>query len=282
VLRALLIVSVVANSAQAATLAEIKAAGVLRVGTTGDYKPFSFRDPDGSFRGADIAMMQDLAAHLGVRLAIVPTAWAKLGDDFRAGAFDLAAGGITITPDRAAFSSVTLADGKRPIARCADRERFTSVAASDQPGVRVVVNPGAANEAFARASFPHAALRVHTDNATVFHEIEAGRADVMVTDGIEVDHQALLHPDLCATHVPAPFTRLDKALHADLRPGAGQRGRRLAGQRDHVRRLAARARRRPTPALTRSVPRPSAGSCRATPARTSHTRSVARSPARPA
>ncbi len=157
-LRALLIVSVVANSAQAATLAEIKAAGVLRVGTTGDYKPFSFRDPDGSFRGADIAMMQDLAAHLGVRLAIVPTAWAKLGDDFRAGAFDLAAGGVTITPDRtafAAFSSVTLADGKRPIARCADRERFTSVAASDQPGVRVVVNPGAANEAFrspARAS----------------------------------------------------------------------------------------------------------------------------------
>lgn len=45
----------------------------------------------------------------------------------------------------------------------------------------------------------------------MFHEIEASRADVMVTDGIEVDHQALLHPDLCATHVPAPFTRLDKA-----------------------------------------------------------------------
>ena len=33
-------------------------------------------------------------------------------------------------------------DGKRPIARCADKERYTSIGAIDQPGVRVVVNPG--------------------------------------------------------------------------------------------------------------------------------------------
>jgi len=39
----------------------------------------------------------------------------------------------------------------------------------------------------------------------------AGRADVMVTDGIEVDHQALVHPELCAAQVAAPFTRLEKA-----------------------------------------------------------------------
>jgi len=45
----------------------------------------------------------------------------------------------------------------------------------------------------------------------VFEEIVAGRADVMVTDGIEVDHQAFLHPELCAADVPAPFTRLEKA-----------------------------------------------------------------------
>ena len=46
----------------------------------------------------------------------------------------------------------------------------------------------------------------------MFDEIVAGREDVMVTDGIEVDHQALLHPELCAAAVPAPFTRLEKAF----------------------------------------------------------------------
>ena len=75
----------------------------------------------------------------------------------------------------------------------------------------MVVNPGASNEQFARANFPHARLTVHADNATVFDEIVAGREDVMVTDGIEVDHQAFIHPELCATKVAAPFTRLEKA-----------------------------------------------------------------------
>jgi len=109
------------------------------------------------------------------------------------------------------FSAVTFVDGKRPVARCADKDRFTSVDAIDQPGVRVVVNPGAANEEFARANFTHARLTVHSDNATVFDEIIANRADVMVTDGIEADHQGFIHPELCPTQVAQPFTRLEKA-----------------------------------------------------------------------
>lgn len=112
---------------------------------------------------------------------------------------------------RGAFSNTVYVDGKRPVARCADQDRFTSVEAIDQPGVRVVVNPGGTNQEFARANFKHAALAVHPDNATVFDEILAGRADIMVTDGIEADHQAFVHPELCPTHVAAPFTRLEKA-----------------------------------------------------------------------
>ncbi len=201
--------------AAARDLAGVKAAGVLRVGTTGDYKPFSFREPDGSYRGADIAMARSLAQALQVGIEFVPTSWSTLDGDFAADKFDIAVGGVTILPARqkiADFSPATLVDGKRPIARCADKGRFVSVAAIDQPGVRVVVNPGASNEAFARSNFPHAVLTVFPDNVTVFDEIAAGRQDVMVTDGIEVDHQVAMHPGLCAAAVPAPFTRLEKAF----------------------------------------------------------------------
>lgn len=203
-----------ASAASAADLAAVQKAGVLRVGTTGDYKPFSFHAPDGSYRGADITMARSLAEKLGVRVVFVPTTWSTLSADFVAGRFDIAVGGVTILPARetiADFSTATLVDGKRPITRCADRTRFNSIAAIDQPGVRVVVNPGASNETFARAHFPHAKLTVFPDNVSVFDEIAAGREDVMVTDGIEVDHQALMHPGLCAAAVPAPFTRLEKA-----------------------------------------------------------------------
>ncbi len=192
----------------------IRARGTLRVGTTGDYRPFTFRASDGRYTGADIDMAQLLATRLGVSLELVPTVWATLLPDFVQRKYDVAMGGITITPARAAvgvFSAVTYVDGKRPIARCADQDRFTTLDAIDQPGVRVVVNPGASNEEFARAHIHHATLTVHKDNTTVFDEILAERADVMVTDGIEVDHQARLHPALCPAHVAAPFTRLEKA-----------------------------------------------------------------------
>ncbi len=196
------------------TLDSIRAAGVLRVGTTGDYTPFSLLQPDGSYRGADIDMAHDLARLIGVPLQFVATVWVDLLDDFLADKFDIAMGGVTVTAarvEKAFFSVPTFVDGKRPLARLADRERFTSIAAIDQPGVRVVANPGSANEAFARANFSHAQVTIHHDNASVFEEIVAGRADVMVTDGLEADHQAQLHPELCAVPVAAPFTRLEKA-----------------------------------------------------------------------
>jgi cyclohexadienyl dehydratase len=196
------------------TLDRIRAAGVLRVGTTGDYTPFSLLRADGSYEGADIDMAHDLAATIGVRLEFVATVWAPLLDDFLVDRFDIAMGGVTVTSARAetAFFSVpTFVDGKRPLCRREDRERFTSIAAIDQKGVRVIANPGSANEAFARANFRRAQVTIHHDNASVFMEIVAGRADVMVTDGLEADHQAQLHPELCAVPVAAPFSRLEKA-----------------------------------------------------------------------
>lgn len=195
------------------TLERIKSAGVLRVGTTGDYTPFSLRQPDGSYAGADIEMAHDLAERLGVGLAFVPSVWVDLLDHFLEDRFDIAMGGVTVTApraERAFFSIPTFVDGKRPLCRRADRDRFASIEGINQPGVRVIANPGSANEAFARAHFTRAEVRIHHDNASVFLELVEGRADVMVTDGLEADHQAALHLELCAVPV-APWTRLEKA-----------------------------------------------------------------------
>jgi cyclohexadienyl dehydratase len=197
-------------------LDRIHATGVLRVGTTGDYRPFSFRQPDGSYQGADIDMARRLAARLGVKAEFVPTRWSELKADYLARRFDIAVGGISVTPERSAlgpFAHTLMEDGKRPIVRCADRARYRSLDALNQPQVRVIVNPGASNEAFARASLPAARLSVFADNGKIFEEIAQGRADAMVTDGIEVDQQVLLHRGvLCPADVAAPFTRMQKGF----------------------------------------------------------------------
>ncbi len=71
-------------------LDRIKAAGVLKIGTTGDYRPCSIREADGNTHGADIEMARKFAASLGVKAEIVPTAWGTLLSDFTADKFDIA------------------------------------------------------------------------------------------------------------------------------------------------------------------------------------------------
>ncbi|MBU6497196.1 MAG: transporter substrate-binding domain-containing protein [Rhodospirillales bacterium] len=199
--------------ASAEGLAAIKQAGVLRIGTTGDYKPFSYRGADGALVGADITMAKALAADLGVKAEFVPTTWKTLLPDFQAGRFDIAVGGITLNPVRAAagdFSVPNVSDGKRPIVRCADAARYTSLAAIDQKPVRVVTNSGGTNDTFAHASFHQAQIIVWPDNRTIFDELVTDKADVMVTDGVEVDLQSKLHPGvLCPAKVASPFTHFE-------------------------------------------------------------------------
>ncbi|GGX21843.1 transporter substrate-binding domain-containing protein [Streptomyces noursei] len=189
--------------------------GVLRVCTTGDYRPFSHRDPaTGNYRGVDIDMAQDLAKSLDATPRYVPTTWAGLVGDLTSGRCDIGMGGVSITLARARsvyFSEPTRTDGKTPVVRCADQDKYRTLDQIDRPGTRVVVNPGGTNEQFARAHIKRATLTVHPDNTTIFDEIIAGRADVMMTDASETRYQAKIHPELCAVHPDRPFTFAEKA-----------------------------------------------------------------------
>ncbi|MEU7647788.1 transporter substrate-binding domain-containing protein [Streptomyces huasconensis] len=191
--------------------------GVLKVCTTGDYAPFTKLDPaDKTYSGVDIEMVRDLAKSLGAKPKFTATTWANLTKDVAARRCDIGVGGVSITLPRARqvyFSEPTREDGKTPIVRCADKERFGAGTLKDidKAGVRVVVNPGGTNEEFARANIKHAKLRLHPENTTIFQEIIDGRADVMMTDASETLYQSKIHPELCALHPGKPFTFSEKA-----------------------------------------------------------------------
>lgn len=200
----------------ASRLDEIISRGTLRVGLTGDYAPFSSFDAATSgFSGFDVEMAQSLGEALGVKVEFVRTSWPKLASDFAADQFDVAMGGISITLDRqkkGLFSTPIMREGKTPIARCADKERFGTLAEIDQPGVRVIVNPGGTNERFARARIKQAEIKLYPDNTKIFDEIAEGRADLMMTDSSETRYQQKRHPGvLCAVHPETPFDFAEKA-----------------------------------------------------------------------
>lgn len=195
--------------APASRLDEIIARGTLRVGLTGDYRPFSLLDKStGSYSGLDVDMANALASALGVKLEIVPTKWKDLLTDVSSDKFDVGMGGISITLPRqkvAFFSIPVMRTGKAAIARCTDKEKFTSLAAIDKPGIKVITPPGGTNEAFDRANLKQAEIVVFPDNTRIFDELAAGHADVMITDSVETRLQQKLHPGLCAINPDHPF-----------------------------------------------------------------------------
>jgi cyclohexadienyl dehydratase len=190
------------------TLDTVQKAGVLRVCTPGDYKPFSFQKPDASFEGLDVDLVASLSTSLGVKPQWVKTSWSNLMGDMTAGKCDLAVGGISVTTERqkrAFFSTAYMVNGKTPIARCADVAKYQTIADIDKPNVKVIFNPGGSNERFARASFKQAQMTLHPENLTIFDELLAGRADVFVTESAEAITQQRLKPGLCAINPDKPL-----------------------------------------------------------------------------
>ncbi len=199
----------------ASRLDAVLQSGVLRVCTTGDYRPYSLLRADGQFEGSDIALAQSLAGSLGARVAFVRTSWPQLMPDLLADRCDIAVGGISVTLQRqrqANFSAVLDVDGKIPLVRCADQARYRSLAQLNRPEVRVIEPPGGTNEAFARQQLPRAHLRLFADNTTIFQELLQQRADVMLTDASEALHQQARLPGLCAIAPEQPLQYGEKAF----------------------------------------------------------------------
>ena len=183
--------------------------GTLQVCTTGDYRPFTFHKVEAdSYEGIDIEMAKSLARAIGVQPQFVKTKWSELMTDFTSGKCDIAMGGISVTLERqkrAFFSAPYLVNGKAPIARCADKAKFQSVADIDKPDVTVIVNPGGTNERFVRDNFKQARIEVYPDNVTIFDQLLQGKADLMIAESIETKVQEKLHPGLCSINPDHPL-----------------------------------------------------------------------------
>jgi cyclohexadienyl dehydratase len=206
--------SATASSDSGSRLDEVLQSGTLQVCSTGDYRPFTYKDPDtGEWSGIDITMVEDFAARMKVEVEYVQTTWADLMPDFLKKC-DIAVGGISISMERAAqafYTDPIWTGGKTPITRCENVEKYDTVEEINKPGVRSITPIGGTNEVFAKKHYPKGEVVRHKNNNTIFDEIIAGRVDVMTTDASETMWVANKHPELCAVHSNKPFNFSQKA-----------------------------------------------------------------------
>jgi cyclohexadienyl dehydratase len=174
---------------------------LLRVGTSGDYAPFSLRDGAGRRSGFDVELARAYARERGLRVRWVPLRWATLERDFAAGRFDVVMSGITVRPERSLtgrFSVPVTTSGAVLLARSKALD----------PRARIAVNAGGHLERVARRLFPAARIEPLAPNAAVREALVKGAADAALTDTLEAPHWLAGTRGL---HTLGPYTRDWKA-----------------------------------------------------------------------
>jgi cyclohexadienyl dehydratase len=207
------ILSSVAQAQPASHLDRIGQQGVLRVGTTGDFKPFSYLNPaTNDYEGHDIDAAKLLAESLGVKIQFVKTTWPTLLKGIQEDQYDIAMCGITRNLARqkvAGLSHPYINVGKSPLIRTADRNRFKTLTDIDRPGVKIGVNPGGTNQRFVDANIKQATVVVIERNLSIPEKIVAGEVDVMITDNVEAMIVSKAEPRLYAVDPENTYTKDD-------------------------------------------------------------------------
>jgi cyclohexadienyl dehydratase len=180
-------------------LQQILERGTMRVGTTGDFNPMSFRDTStNSYQGFDVEAMTQLAADSGVRVEWVQTEWAQIVAGIGANRFDIFSGAsVNMARARgAAFTTPYFEFSSVPVAAKTAAGRFTAWDAINADGVRVAVSMGTVFEEQARAHFPRARLVSVQAPATGFQEVLSGRAELTLTSNVEASSLVRRFPAL--------------------------------------------------------------------------------------
>ena len=202
------VASVVCGSAAAddrSILHKVLDSGTLKVGTTGDFNPMSFKDPETKeYRGHQIDAAKQLATDMGVEVEFVATDWKTLINGVVAGKYHIAMTGTSMTVTRAKAAGYTIPWGRTgylPLTRKEIADRFETWEDLNNPDVTVGYNLGTSFADFVKVRLPKATVKEVESPARDWQDLLAGRGGRH-----HLEHpgggQALQHPRYPGHPVP--------------------------------------------------------------------------------
>ena len=169
-------------------LQKILESGKIRVGTTGDWNPMTFKDPaSNEYKGFEIDIVTELSKDMGVKLIFIPTEWKTLVNGIISNKYDISTS-ASLSAKRALSTGYTNSYFKLatvPLTLKKNLSKFQSWEDINKEGVKVAVTLGTTQEQQAKQIFPNATLTIIESPARDFQEVLAGRADVHITSNIE-------------------------------------------------------------------------------------------------
>jgi polar amino acid transport system substrate-binding protein len=190
-------------------LARILRTRRLRVGASLGEEPYFYKNSTtGQWSGFLVAMAGDLAAALGVELAIVETNWADTVTDLHTGQIDLAYG-PNPTAQRAMFADFSTPLFHDTIAIVA-RKGFApkSWVELNVPESLIGVDTGSAREEAVRRFVGNAAITGFKTHEEALQAVESGRVDCFVATVLFALAALKKNPQIGELVVPTPLLRV--------------------------------------------------------------------------
>lgn len=216
-------VSAGAGAQGQSTLHKILDSGKLRVGTTGDFNPMSFKDPETKeYKGHQIDAARQLAKDMEVEVEFVATDWKTLINGVVAGKYDIVMTGTSMTVSRAKAAGYTIPWGRTgylPLTNKKMADKLKSWEDLNSPDVTVGYNLGTSFADFVKLRLPKAKVKEVESPARDWQELLAGRVDVTISSILEAGTLSSTHDDIVI-----PFEDVANSLPLSF----------IAPQGDHV------------------------------------------------
>jgi ABC-type amino acid transport substrate-binding protein len=200
--------------APTSTLHKIQQAKLLRVAFI-HYPPSAFRGTDGKVTGHFVNTLEEIIHQLdpAIKLEYEETTWVDFTTALTSGRVDLSIAGTFTTVPRAkvvAFTRPLVYLGRSAIVKKGDA-RFSpseSPLQFDRPDIKVAVVSGEGSHEFVKTEFKH--LEIVTvfsgaDLSQALAAVSAGQVDVGMSDALETQKYARVHPEVTDLYAERPY-----------------------------------------------------------------------------
>jgi len=179
----LLLLSLNKISAQT-TIKTIKKRGYIKVGTTENQIPFTFRDDNNKLLGIDIDLASKLAKEMNVKVKFVKIELANLIDSLINGNIDIIFSGFSITTSRnmdVLFTQPYYETGKGIISKM-KKLNSGKIKNINNEDVKLVAVKNSSSVDYIKNKYPKAKLIIKENGDKCVDALKNGEADAMITD----------------------------------------------------------------------------------------------------
>ena len=165
---------------------DIKKAGVITVGTSGDYPPYEFHgqvNGKDEIIGFDIEIARQLAKDLGVKLVIKDMQFGALLASLNTNKVDFVISGMTPTKERAEsvdFSKIYYTAVQTIVIRVKDKDSIKSIA--DLKGKNISVQKGSIQEGIAKDQLPTSKAIALPKISDEVLELKKNKVDALIVE----------------------------------------------------------------------------------------------------